>query len=53
MVNKTDRVPYFCHSCGGVTVYLTPQEAAEERAHGHDVELLPSTGQAKSLAVQQ
>lgn len=36
-----DKSKFFCHSCGGVTVLLTAQEAAAERKHGHDLEAYP------------
>jgi hypothetical protein len=39
MTSKTGRDKYFCHSCGGVTVSLTPQEADQERKEGHQIEL--------------
>lgn len=41
---------FFCHSCGGLTVYLTPSEAADERAHGHDLEAFPLAGTAQDQA---
>ncbi len=36
-----DRAKYFCHSCGGLTVKLTPRELAEERRRGHVLEAFP------------
>ncbi len=41
---------YFCHSCGGLTVYLTSQEATEERSHGHELEAFPLAGTTKDQA---
>lgn len=41
---------WFCHSCGGLTVYLTPKEAQDEREHGHDLEAFPLAGTAQDQA---
>jgi hypothetical protein len=40
-MNRTDRDRYMCHSCGGVTVFLTKEEAQQERKEGHDVQPWP------------
>ncbi len=45
-----DKAKHFCHSCGGVTVYLTPLEAREERRHGHDLEAFPLGGRPQDQA---
>lgn len=45
-----DTQKYFCHSCGGVTVYLTPRQALDERAHGHDLEAFPLSGTPEDQA---
>lgn len=42
---------YFCHSCGGVTVFLTPIEAEFERQAGHDLEAFPLSGAARGVDV--
>ncbi len=39
MGTKTNKRRYFCHSCGGVTVWLTPEQAEVEIKEGHEIEL--------------
>lgn len=46
-INATDKDRYLCHTCGGVTVFLTAQEAETEREEGHEIELW-STIEAKA-----
>jgi hypothetical protein len=38
-INATKKDRYLCHTCGGLTIRLTAEEAAAERRQGHDVEL--------------
>jgi len=45
-----DKVRYFCHSCGGVTIWLTPKEAADQRLEKHDLEAFPLSGDPRDQA---
>jgi hypothetical protein len=41
---------YLCHSCGGVTMYLTEAAALQQVKDGHDLEQFPEPGAAEGGA---